>query len=300
MVYHRLEENEMIRIGVLGTDNSHSIGFSRMFNVKGEKGHIRGGRVVAVFGLDEARTKEVAEKGRISTIVKRPKDMIGMIDAAIVDFRRGSQHYRYSKPLIEAGIPTFIDKPFASSTADAKKIVRLARKHRVPITNFSTVRFGKGMADFKRGIKKIGRVGAVVISGPGSTKDPYDGIFFYAVHQVELMLEAFGHRVKSARGIDHNGTLVASVLYKNGMIVTMHEINTGWPVFRAAAYGKEGEAHYDGSKAHDGFLLGAKVFTKMFKTGKMPFRYDDLTISTRVLVAIRKSMEAGGGEVAIR
>lgn len=290
----------MIRIGILGTDNSHSIGFSRMFNVKGEKEHIPGGKVVAVFGLDEERTKEVAEKGEIPTIVEKPTDMIGMIDAAIVDFRRGSQHWKYSKPLIEAGIPTFIDKPFASSTADANRIVKLAKEKKVPITTFSSVRFGDGMKDFKKQLKTIGRVGTVVIHGPGSTKDPYDGIFFYAVHQVELMLEAFGDDVKSARGWDHDGTLVAAVTYKSGLLATIHEIHTGWPTARAVACGEDGEAVYDGSKSHNGFFMKAKLFMKMFKTGEMPCPYDDLTISTRVLVAIQKSMEAGGKEVPIR
>ncbi|MHC4713280.1 MAG: Gfo/Idh/MocA family oxidoreductase, partial [Planctomycetota bacterium] len=198
------------------------------------------------------------------------------------------------------GIPTFIDKPFASSTADASKIVSLAKRKGVPITNFSTVRFGKGIADFKKQLKKIGRVGAVVVSGPGSTRDPYDGIFFYAVHQVELLLEAFGNDVKSARGLDYDGSLVAALTFRNGMIATIHEINTGWPVFRAVAYGEKGEAHFDGSKGHDGFFLGAKVFTKMFKTGKMPYPYDELTVSTRALVAIDKSMKDGGRKVAIR
>lgn len=290
----------VIRIGILGTDNSHSIGFSRIFNVKDEKPRIPGARVVAVFGLDEARTREVAEKGCIPTIVDDPRDMVGMVDAAIVDFRRGSQHYEYSKHLIKARIPTFIDKPFASSTADAKRIVNLARKHKCPITNFSTVRYGKAVDVFKRDVRRIGKVGAVVISGPGSTRDPFDGIFFYAVHQVELMLEVFGSDLKWARGLDHDGMLAASVGYANGRIVTMHEINTGWPVFRAAAYGEDGEAHFDGSTAHEGFYLGAKLFLKMFKTGKMPYPYDDLTISTRVLVAIQKSIDAGGKKVAIR
>ena len=290
----------MIKIGILGTDNSHSIGFSRIFNVKGEKEHIPGGRVVAVFGLDEGRTKEVAGKGEIPTIVDDPKDMIGMIDAAIVDFRRGSQHWKYSKPLIEAGIPTFIDKPFASSTADANKIIRLAKEKKVPITNFSSVRFSDAMKDFKRQLKKIGRVGTVVIHGPGSTKDPYDGIFFYAVHQVELMLEAFGDDVKSARGRDHDGTLVAAVTYRNGMLATIHEICTGWPTAGAVACGEDGEAVYDASKAQNGFFNKTKLIMKMFKTGEMPRPYEDLTISTRVLVAINKSMESGGKEVPIR
>jgi len=290
----------MIRIGVLGTDNSHSITFSKLFNVPGEKYHIAGAKVVAVYGLEDARNKEVAEKAQIPTIVRRPADMLGMIDGAIVDFRHGSRHLKYARPFIEAGIPTFIDKPFAATVADAKKMVALARRKHVPITSFSTVRFGPAMLKFKKAVKDIGKVRAIIISGPGNARDQYDGIFFYAVHQVELMLEVFGNAVKSARGLDRDGLLVGEVVYKNGMVATMHEINSGWAPFAATAFGAEGTASYDATKFDNGYFVGAKAFTEMFRTGKMPYSYNDILVSTRVLAAIQKSIDTGGKDVLIR
>jgi predicted dehydrogenase len=289
----------MIRIGVFGTDNSHSIAFSSLFNLKGKE-HLSGAKVVAVYGLDDARNKEVAEKAKIPTIVKRPQDMLPLIDAAIVDFRHGSRHLKYAKMCIEAGIPTFIDKPFAAKPSDAKKMVALAKRKGVPITNFSTLRFGTGLAEFKKALKAVGKVRSFVVTGPGSTRDQYDGIFFYAVHQVELALECFGYAVKSVRGVDYDGMLAASMLYKNGMVVTMHEINSGWTPFAATAYGDKGQACYDYSKSEDGFYLGAKAFLKMFRTGQMPYPYSRLAASTRILSAIKRSMAAGGKEIRVR
>jgi predicted dehydrogenase len=290
----------MIRIGVFGTDNSHSITFSRLFNVKGEKNKVSGAKVVAVYGLEEKRTAEVAEKAQIPTIVKRPQDALKMIDGAIVDFRHGSRHWKYAKMCIEAGIPTFIDKPLASSVADAKKIVALAKRKHVPITTFSTIKLGSAMDEFKKQLKGIGKVKAMVITGPGNTRDQYDGIFFYAVHQVELMLEAFGNKIKSVRGMDYDGMLVATVTYRNGMVVTLHEINTGWMPFMATAYGEKGQAVYDGAKFEDGYVVGAKAFTKMFRTGKMPYPIKQLADSVKVLAAIRKSMDNNGKEVKVK
>lgn len=290
----------MIRIGILGTDNSHSIAFSRLFNVKEEKPHVRGAKVVAVYGDEDKRNREVAEKGCVGQIVKRPSDMIGMIDAAIVDFRHGSRHYKFAKPLIEAGIPTFIDKPFAATVAHANRMTDLARRKRCPITTFSTVRYGPAVDAWKKDIKKLGRVKTVIISGPGSTKSEYDGLFFYAVHQVELMLECFGDKIKSVRGVDYDGTLVATVSYRNGMVVTLHEIDSAYRNFAAIAHGEGGEAVYDVSKAHDGYYYGAKILMEMFKGGKMPIAYKDLATSTRILAAIERSVAAGGKEVTIR
>ena len=289
----------MIRIGILGTDNTHADTFAAHFNLKTGKEGAAGGRVVAVFGLDEARTLQVAERGKIPTIVKRPEHMIGLIDAAIVDFRHGSRHLRYARPMIQAGIPTFIDKPFAVSTADARAMVALARKHKVAITSFSTLRFGAGLDAFKKAVQAIGRVKALVMTGPGNARDPHDGFFFYAIHQVELMLEVFGNDVESARGVDNDGTLVASVRYRNGMIATIHETNAIHTPFTAQAFGERAVAPYDSTSCPDSSLVATRTLVRMFKTGAMPLTLDELTVSTRVLVAIQQSIRRGGAAVAI-
>jgi len=290
----------VVRIGILGTDNSHSIGYSQFFNNKQGKDYIPGAKVVAIYGLEDKRNKEVAEKGMVPTIVRRPTDMIGMIDGAIVDFRHGHRHLKYAAPLIKAGIPTFIDKPFASSVADAKKMIALSKKYRTPITTFSSLRFGAGVERFKKDVAKLKHVRSVVTLGPGNARDQYDGIFFYAVHQVEFILEVFGNDVVAARGVDYDGMLVAAVRYKNGLIATMHEINLGWTPFKAISAGEEGNAEYDYKAAEDGFVIAARTALKMFKTGTMPYSYKDMIVSTRVLAAIAKSMKLGGKEVAIR
>jgi predicted dehydrogenase len=49
----------MIRIGIVGSDNSHAIAFSKLCNLD-EKLHVDGAKVVSIFGLDAARNKEVA------------------------------------------------------------------------------------------------------------------------------------------------------------------------------------------------------------------------------------------------
>lgn len=291
----------MIRIGIFGTDNSHSIQYSKWFNIKGEKGYIPGYKVVALYGLEQKRNEEVAEKGHVDTIVKRPQDMLPLIDAAIVDFRHGSRHWKYAKMCIEAGIPTFVDKPLAASVADAERIVNLARRKRVPVTSFSSERFGTGMNEFKKEVAKIGKPRSFISWGPGNAREIYDGIFFYAVHQVELVLEVLGNDVVSARGQEHDGVLAGEFYFKNGTVATIHQVNTKnyWAKFEAVAFGHDGKAVYDGAKAEDGFRMSTMLFAKMFKTGKMPYSLRDITVSTRVLAATEKSMKNGGVVVKV-
>ena len=290
----------MIRIGILGTDNSHSVAFSRLFNVKGEEHHIPGAKVVAIFGPDAARNKEVAEQGEVPTIVKRPTDMLGMIDAAIVDFRHGGLHYRYAEPFIAAGLPTFVDKPFAVSVAHAKKMVDLAKRKRAPITSFSTIRLGPPVDNLKKALASIGKVRAGIITGPGSSQSEYAGVFFYGVHCVELMLEVFGTKVQSVRGADYDGSVIATVGYRDGSVVTLNIVDKARVPFWALAYGSTGEAQYQRGQDFPSYYYGMKLFLKMIRTGKPPIPYSDLLLSVRVTDAIQKSMDVGGREVVLR
>jgi len=290
----------MIKIGILGTDNSHSIAFSRLFNIKEEKNHIPGARVVAIYGLDEQRNHEVAEQGHVPTIVKRPADMVDMVDAAIVDFRHGDLHYKHARPFIEAKKPTFIDKPMSIKVAHARKLVELARKKRTPISSFSTIRLGPAVEKLKEAMKDIGKVRAGIITGPGSSQSEYAGVFFYGVHCVELMLEVFGNKVKSVRGADYDGSVIATVGYKDGSVVTLNIIDKAQVPFNATVFGAKGSAPYDREKGFAGYYYGMKLFLEMVKTGKAPIPYNDLVLSVRVLDAIQRSMNAGGREVVLR
>ena len=50
--------------------------------------------------------------GNIPNIVNEPIDMLGKIDALIVDHRHGKYHLDAAMPFLEERIPMFIDKPF--------------------------------------------------------------------------------------------------------------------------------------------------------------------------------------------
>ena len=290
----------MVRIGILGTDNSHSIAFSRLFNVKGADVHVPGGKVVAIFGLDEARNKEVAEQGNVPEIVKRPADMFGKIDAAIVDFRHGGLHCQYALPFIKAGIPTFVDKPFAISLTDARKMVEAAKRKHTPITSFSTVRLGPPAEDMKKAMKDIGKISSGIISGPGSSHSEYAGVFFYGVHTVEILLAVFGSKVDSVRAVEHNGSTVAVVTYRTGQVVTLNIFDKARVPFEGVAFGEKGQARYDRTKGLPPYYYGMQTFLKMVKTGKPPIPYDELLLSVRILNAIQKSMDNDGKRIVLK
>ncbi len=75
-----LGTGKKVRIGIIGAENSHSIGFGRMFNAEKK---FPGVEVVAIWGETDEFAKISAEKGSIPKIVKRQEELMGMIHITI-------------------------------------------------------------------------------------------------------------------------------------------------------------------------------------------------------------------------
>src|SRR5215475_3254838 len=67
-----------IRIGIIGAENSHTIGYGQIFN---RDRKFPGCEVVGVWGETEEFAKNAAAKGHIPWIVKDPSEFTGKIDA---------------------------------------------------------------------------------------------------------------------------------------------------------------------------------------------------------------------------
>ena len=74
-----------LRIGIIGAENSHTIGFGKMFNIDKKFPEVS---LTHVWGETDTFAQKAAEGGHIPNIVKDPSEMLGKIDALIVDHRQ--------------------------------------------------------------------------------------------------------------------------------------------------------------------------------------------------------------------
>ncbi|SEE85111.1 Gfo/Idh/MocA family protein [Jiangella alba] len=173
-----------MRIGMVGTESSHVDHFLRLLNVERRHGDAR---VVALSGGDSERNRALAATGGVATIVDGPDDLVGRVDAVLICSRDGRAHRAEAMPLIEAGLPVFVDKPLAASQADALAIVDAARARAVPLYEGSALRFVPALAGLWGG-----RPLAVHVSGPADPAGPYGGLYYYGVHLAEAAAELIG------------------------------------------------------------------------------------------------------------
>ncbi len=284
----------MLKIGIVGAENSHSRAIARTLNVKKK---LKGVRVEAIWGEKRKWAEDVAADTQIPTIVRQPRDLIGLVDAAIVDHRDGKHHLPAARPLLRARLPLFIDKPFCCSLAEGKRFLAEARKRRVPVVSFGVVPLQKSFEKIRRDIRKLGKLLAVTTSGPADLFSKYSGVFFYGIHQIDMIVRAAGLEVTHAR-VNRSGRGGAATLwYADGTIATANLLAKRGPGFHFSAVGEKGALsrliEYDA----DPYLTGIRKFVKLFRGGEPLYSAREILAPIAALEALQKSLKAGGKKV---
>ncbi|WP_282773568.1 Gfo/Idh/MocA family oxidoreductase [Phaeodactylibacter xiamenensis] len=78
--------------------------------------------VTHVWTQDRQLSESVARAALISNVCDTKEEMIGSIDALLLARDDAENHYDHALPFLEAGIPIYIDKPFALSVKEAEKL----------------------------------------------------------------------------------------------------------------------------------------------------------------------------------
>lgn len=184
------------KVGLVGLDNSHIDHFLRYLN---EEQRFPGWRVTTVAGELSERSYDLCQRYDLE-MVPEPRDLVGRIDAALLCDRDGGAHLDQAKPLLEAGLDLFVDKPLALSSADASEMVAIAMRTGSVLRTGSAFRYTeKAQAAAHRSERTPPQL--VIITGPADRRSPYGGIFFYGIHHVELLLEVLGNPHVAAEAI---------------------------------------------------------------------------------------------------
>ena len=286
----------MLNIGIVGAENSHTAAIAKVLNVEKK---VPGVRVTHVWGETATFARVAAAAGQIPHIVKQPEELIGAVDAAAVDHRHGKFHLPAARPLLEAGMPLFIDKPFCYRKAEGKRFLARAEELGVPVCSFSVVPMQSAFAVLKKQVRQLGQVYNVVSTGRCDIRSRWGGIFFYGIHQVDMVMRVAGYdisHVQVAKGRFKNH--VATLAYKDGRIATMNLIGEGDAPFHLSVIGAKGRIDQSISYDESIYLPGIRAFVRMFRTGRTAETVETMLGPVAVLEALGKSI-AGKGRVKV-
>lgn len=284
-----------IRIGIIGAENSHTIGFGKIFNIEKQ---FPGAEVKYVWGETDEFASNASAKGSIPNIVKDPSEMLGNIDALIVDHRHAKYHLEAATPFIKEGIPTFIDKPFCYRATEGKEFLALARKNGAPVTSYSSIAHSNSTFDMKQQVESMGKISQVVRYGPVDVDSEYGGIFFYGVHILQPLMDVFGEDIERVKVTSHGQNGSASLVYKNGLFATLvfKNVSYGWETFVET---EEGLIELKSRVAESDPAINYSDMVEMFRTGKEPRSHQSILNCVSVLEALEKSVTSQNWEEVI-
>ncbi|MEN6384058.1 MAG: Gfo/Idh/MocA family oxidoreductase [Phycisphaerales bacterium] len=278
-----------MKIGIIGSENSHSLAIAKTLNIEKK---VKNCSVEFLWGETKELAQSVAKEGKIPNVVENPLEMLGKIEALIVDHRHPKYHLDAALPFIKKGIPVFIDKPICFNSTKGRKFLKLAKKTAAPVTSFSVVPEQKKFRQFLLKKKRIGLVLAGATYGVCDVDSPYGGIFFYGIHQVEMALRAFGFNVKQVYISRNPNGATGQLIYSDNKIITLNFIKEGCCGFSIGAVGEKGGVFENIVFDSDPYLAGIKTFTRMFKTRQEPETHENLIVPIKVIEALAKSLKS--------
>lgn len=284
----------MRRIGFIGTENSHADHFIRFLNT--EQRH-PGFRVVALAGGDTERNATLRAAGGIEQVVDDPADLAPLVDAAIISTRDGARHREQAEPLLAAGIPVLVDKPFATTVDDAEAMLDAAEKAPAVLASGSALRFVPQLADLTDDAAR-GALRQLSIVGPGDPDSEYSGLFFYGIHHVEAALEILGNPVVEpgsvTASVTRDGDTTVALLRIAGVAVVLtfvvpdadHRVP-----FHATATGVDGVVARELTLDRDYNAPALARFVTAVETGRAPAGREHLLSPVVVMSAVVEALE---------
>jgi hypothetical protein len=215
-----------LRLGIIGTDTSHATAFATTLNDPAAKEHVEGARVVVAYKggspdveASSSRVEKFATQLRDKLGVKfvdHIADMCNAVDGILLESVDGRTHLAQFKEAAQCGKPVFIDKPLASSLADAREIARIATEAHVPWFSASDVRF--------IGIESVKKepIAGAIVWGPGPTEEHQQlDLSWYAIHAAEMLYALMGPGCAEVTRTTSLDADVVTCRWKDGRLGTM-------------------------------------------------------------------------------
>jgi hypothetical protein len=292
-----------LRLGIVGTDTSHSTAFVKILNDPNSPDYLPGARIVAAYKggskditestsrvdkfADELHSKwKIDFYSDIGTLCKK-------VDAVLLTSIDGRVHLEQVKPILAAHKPVFIDKPLAATLADAREIARLAKAANVPWFSASSLRYGELGTTMK-----FSDALGVTTWGPGPTEPHHElELAWYAIHPIELLYTLMGpgcEQVTRTAGKDED---VIVGRWKDGRIGTVRTLRP-YGTYGADVYRPNGVTQSK-AKTEEGYRPLLVEIIKFFETGQPPVPNEETLEIFAFIDAAQRSKAAGGAPVKL-
>lgn len=293
-----------LRVGIVGTDSSHSTAFTEILNDPSAHGHVPGARVVAVYKTGspdieksaahmEKYAQELTSKWGLETVADIPA-LCSKVDAIMVLTVDGRAHLGQAKQVFACHKPVYIDKPLAATFEDAAAIAKAAKEAGASWFTSSSLRFSALAATLK-----FPDAAGYFVWGPGPLEEHHTlDLTWYGIHSAELLYVWMGRGCQEVTRTFSDGADVTSCRWKDGRIGTMR-VNRPYSEFGGVAF-RPKEIVRSSPAPDAGYSELMQATVRFFQTGQTPVPPEETLEIFAFLEAAQSSKEAGGRPVRVR
>jgi predicted dehydrogenase len=222
----------VVKIGLIGLDTSHAPTFTGLLNNPAAANHLSGTRVVAGFsgGSDDmeisssrvgAFTQQLEHEYGVA-INNDPAEVAKAVDLVLLTASDGRKHVELLETVAPAGKPVFVDKPFAVSVADAKRMYEIADAHNIQLVGCSAFRYADGLVSALHQIKARGeKIRECEVSIWLPVQETQGRYFWYGIHASEMLVAAMGAGVARVAAQTEGDADTIRVEYGDGRCGTL-------------------------------------------------------------------------------
>lgn len=292
------------RVGLIGLDTSHVSAITKALNTPKPDADWSGYKVVAAYptkgsadmkesiGRIAGFTEQVKSRG--VEIVDSIEELLKRVDVVLLESVDGRRHLAEALPVLKAGKRMFIDKPLASSLADAMVIFDAAKKYNNPTFSASSLRYIHGAKEVSEG--KIGKILGADSYGDCYIEPHHPDLFYYGIHGVEILYAIMGTGCKTVSRTHLDKTDVVVGTWNDDRIGTFRGTRSGTGSMGATVFGEKGIELLTKSGGYD--PLWVKII-EFFNTGVLPVTPEETLEELAFMEAADESKRNGGAAVSI-
>ena len=210
-----------IRVAIIGMDTSHAVQLPKLMQDPESEYHISGFRATRAMrfetpfqnkeGLDE---REAYLRSIGVEVTEDFEYAIGDCDAIMLEINDPSLHLEYFEKVAALGKPIFLDKPFADTIANTRKIVEIGKKYNTRYFTASSLRYTVGLGNLVD--LKISPINSAYVWGPLGKAAAGSSIVWYGVHTFEQVERIMGVGAETVTAVPSGKGIVCVIKYKDG------------------------------------------------------------------------------------
>lgn len=291
---------EVIKIGIIGLDTSHSVAFTKLIN-SGSEEWTEGFRIVAAYPYGSQTIKSSYEripkyidevKKYDVEIVESIADLLEKVDCVLLETNDGRLHLEQAAEVFKAGRRCFIDKPIGATLGDAIAIFELSERYGVPTFSTSTLRYTPKNQEIRAG--DYGPVLGADCYSPHKAEPTHPDYGFYGIHGVETLFTVMGTGCVAVNRMETPKGHVCVGTWSDGRVGTFRAIIDGPQIYGGTAYTWKNKAVPVGG--YTGYKDMLKEVLKYFKTGEVPISKEE-TLEIFTFMRAANMSGANGGKI---